>query len=233
VRAEGRTVGRDFAIATKEVTVAQFRRFLETSTLCGGEKLTHHFTKKFSPADDGPIINVTWYEAAQYCRWLSEEEGVPENQMCYPNVTEIEKCKNGKPLTLPKDYLSRTGYRLPTEEEWEYACRARTTTRWSFGEDERVIGHYGRPADRSEPRADPVGTYKPSDIGLFDAHGNVWEWCETVRPGGGLLWLPALRGGSFESPPSSCCSGYRKAQAPNFAWDNNGFRIARTLSPGK
>src|SRR5207253_2222430 len=141
--------------------------------------------------DDGPIIAVTWYEAAQYCRWLSEREGVPEGQMCYPSVAAIEKCKDGvTPLRLPRDYLSRTGYRLPTEAEWEHACRAGTrTSRW-YGSSEDMLAQHGWYQHNARDRAWPVGQKKPNPFGLFDMHGNTWDWCQES----GWLYEPGVGG---------------------------------------
>src|SRR5262249_26051117 len=103
--------------------------------------------------------------------WLSEREGVPEDQMCYPRIEEI---RSG--MTLPADYLSRTGYRLPTGVEWEHACRAGTWTRRPYGHAEELLGRYAAHAGSRGPQPRPVGALWPNDLGLFDMLGNASEW---------------------------------------------------------
>lgn len=186
-------IPRSFAISNKEVTVGQFRRFLDDNpdvkrrhTYADNPDRMAEVLKQFSPEDDGPQIAVTWYEAAMYCNWLSKQEGLPPSQWVYPS--SLEEIKSG--MQLPDDYLRRTGYRLPTEAEWEYAARAGSTTARFYGISESFLKEYAwysknppkrrnDPVDPSDPqRTWPVGQLKPNDLGLFDVYGNVWEWTQ-------------------------------------------------------
>jgi formylglycine-generating enzyme required for sulfatase activity len=177
-------VGRSFAIASREVTVAQFLRF----------RKDYVFNRQVSPRDDGPIIGLTWYDAAAYCRWLSEQEQVPEEQMCYPPLDQI---KEG--MRLPGNFLERTGYRLPTEAEWEYACRAGVTSSRFYGSADELLPHYGWYSLNSRGLLHPVGLRLPNDFGLFDTYGNAWEWCQDeytpLRADGELREDSAFLGG--------------------------------------
>src|SRR5262245_1701910 len=216
---------RSFAVAPKEVTVRQFRRFLDANP-----RVRHDWvrTENQDPDPDEPVVGVTWFAAAQYCRWLSELEGVPEAQRCYPGIDEI---KDGMPL--PDDCLSRTGYRLPTEAEWEYACRAGTTTSRPYGGGDDLLDHYGWYGRNAGGGANPVGSLKPNDLGMFDMLGNAWEWCHDalvpVRSGPVTATDPrVLRGGGFYSKPSDLRSDRRIGFHPQVAFGEGGFRVART-----
>src|SRR5262245_36106519 len=136
-------IPRSFAIASKEITVAQFQRFLAANSKLemrypdptkdphrGSSVMQSH-----SPEDQCPQIAVTWYEAAQYCNWLSKREGIPQSEWVYP--IDLNEIKSG--MTLSSNYLHRTGYRLLTEAEWEYTARAGSTTSRFFGDPEDLL----------------------------------------------------------------------------------------------
>jgi hypothetical protein len=231
-------IRRSFAIATKEVSVSQFEGFMRNHSE------VPHFedNQRYSPDPGGPAIRVSWYAAAAYCRWLSEEEGLPDDQMCFPPVAEI---KEG--MVLPQDYLQRTGYRMPTDAEWEYACRAGAETIRFFGVNEAMISQYAWYQGNAKNRTHPVGTLKPNDFGLFDMHGNVVEWCldpgVLYEPGAGG-WshednefkspvssksMRVLRGGAFDDPPEDLRAAKRNGFLPTYRFEYNGLRVARTL----
>jgi len=128
--------------------------------------------KRLNSDDNCPQILMTWFEAAQYCNWLSQKEGIAAEEWCYP---ALEQIKEG--MSLPSNYLHRTGYRLPTEAEWEYACRAGAYTARFFGSSEDLLPEYAWYTGTTfNERPWPVGELKPNDFGLFDIYGNVWEW---------------------------------------------------------
>jgi formylglycine-generating enzyme required for sulfatase activity len=231
-----RHIPRSFAIATKEVTVEQFRAFLKDNPEVHGWGPTERKRLDQEPADR-PIVGVTWFAAAQYCRWLSEQEGVSEDLMCYPPVAKI---KDGMPL--PADYLARTGYRLPTEAEWEYACRAGAVTSRPYGSADTLLDRYAWHARNGYGRAAPVGSLRPNDLGLFDMLGNAWEWChdeyapypsgpfeDREQPGPvSVEKQRVLRGGSYFSAPRDLRSAHRAECPPQLPSGQAGLRVART-----
>jgi formylglycine-generating enzyme required for sulfatase activity len=161
------------------------------------------------------VDRVSWYDAREFCERLSE----------------------------------RTGrvYRLPSEAEWEYACRARTTTPFYFGETitTDLANYVGEHIYRSEPKGiyrhetTEVGSFPPNAFGLYDMHGNVWEWCADAwhdnyvgAPADGSVWESrsgsqrVLRGGCWHDPPGLCRSAARLKHVPHEGEDFFGFRVA-------
>ena len=130
-------------------------------------------------------------------------------------------------------------YRLPTEAEWEYACRAGTTTRWSFGDEESRLGDYAWYSKNGGRHAQAVGAKEPNPGGLYDMHGNVWEWCwdwsGNYKDGAGLdpQGPPSgsgrvLRGGGFDYPARLLRSAFRVSFAPGYRGSGVGVRLLRT-----
>ena len=160
-----REINRRFAISTTEISRGQIRKLIKGFS---------HSQDNFYPTDDCAIGGLTWYEAAEYCNRLSESEGIPQDQWCYvPNA----RGKYAEGMTIRKDYLELSGYRLPQESEWEFACRAGTETARYFGSGLEYLNNYEWHLLNSENQTHRVGILKPNENGLFDMFGNVREWC--------------------------------------------------------
>ncbi len=197
-----------------------------------------------------PVERVSWEEAAEYCNGLSIEEGLP---VAY-EIKDVEDVKKvsfldaqGQPTT---DVTQVKGYRLPTDAEWEYACRAGTTTVFNVGDtistDQANFnggGTYGGSStgDALESTVQ-VGSYPANAWGLYDMHGNVWEWCHDLHgtysseavtdPSGatpGTSSVPrgarVLRGGGWSGDPVHCRSAYRAWASPTTRDRYLGFRV--------
>jgi serine/threonine protein kinase/formylglycine-generating enzyme required for sulfatase activity len=220
--ARKRRVERGFALAAREVTVAEFRRF----------RKDHSYAELFAPSEDCPVNGVSWFEAAAYCNWLSKKEDISEDQWCYlPNA----RGKYAPGMRVAPGFQGRSGYRLPTAAEWEYACRAGSRTPWCMGEAEDLLPKYAWCAVNSSGRSHPVGRLRPNDFGLFDLHGNVEEWCHDgsgERPADAEALVGIrdriLCGGAFPNLPFDVRAASRSERAPTEGVGLFGFRTART-----
>jgi serine/threonine protein kinase/formylglycine-generating enzyme required for sulfatase activity len=226
-------IASGFALAAKPVTVEQFKRFEPNAE-----------QNHYRPDTECPMTGVSWYAAVAYCNWLSKQEGISEDQWCY----ELNKsAQYAEGMKVKANYWQLAGYRLPTEAEWEYACRAGAVTARSYGETPDLLGKYGWYLENARDRSWPVGTLKPNDLGFFDMHGNAWAWCQETGwnygtqqrqqcLGGAAEEVQerlcrVLRGGSFISLATILRSGHRYFFLPAYQHIDLGFRPARSLSP--
>ena len=189
------TISKPFYMGVTEVTQAQYEAVMGTNP--------SHFKGATNPVD-----KVSWNDAAQFCKKLSEE--------------------------------TRRAVCLPTEAEWEYACRAGTKTRFSFGDEDSILGDYAWYDSNSSSMTHPVGQKRPNAWGLFDMHGNVWEWCAdwygdypkgaaTDPQGPASAPDRVLRGGGWGDGPQGCRSADRCRIGPGYRVSSIGFRVAVDL----
>jgi eukaryotic-like serine/threonine-protein kinase len=255
-------ISKPFYLGTTEVTVGQFRQFVEKAKPnfkteaerdgkggYGWNEAEGTFepdpastwkSPGFPQDDNHPVVNVSWNDAVAFCNGLSQLEG---RKPCYD---------------LEGGFLKEgNGYRLPTEAEWEFACRAGQTTRYSSGDDPESLATVGNVADATVKEkypawtfaikardgyvcTAPVGQFLANALGLFDMHGNVWEWCADdydadyypKSPTDDPLNLTkaagrVYRGGGWGSTSRNCRSAFRFWNTPDYRSNYLGFRVAR------
>ncbi len=177
-----------------------------------------------------PVEQVRWSDAVAFCNKRSQLEGL---QPCYNQ--ETWQCN-----------FDANGYRLPTEAEWEFACRAGTTTDYYFGDDPAKLGEYAWFEKNSAGRPHAIGQKKPNPLGLYDMSGNVWQWCnDFYQPdyykdapkkdprGPAAGKTKVVRGGAWRFSDDNCRSGYRYNENPGYAdvcfgYDIYGFRCVKS-----
>ena len=242
------TLSQGFWLGQSEVTQEQWESVMGanpsffSATGDGEDKVTGQSTARF------PVENVNWYDAVEFCNRLSEKEGLPP----YYQLSAMER-EDGhlKSATVSlasggRQPSGKSGYRFPTEAQWEYACRAGTTTPFHFGsvndgKKANIKGIYPYGTETNGPnleRTSRVGSYSANGWGLFDMHGNVYEWCfdgyaEQLAGGSdkvnsSTVDRRVLRGGSWNYYAGGTRSAYRGNSTPDYRVDDLGFRIVRT-----
>jgi formylglycine-generating enzyme required for sulfatase activity len=240
-----------FYIASKELSVGEFRHFVEdtgyvtTAETEGGAQAYDEAKGEwvfrvganwrnpgFRQGDDHPVVCVSWFDAVKYCNWLSVKEGLKPAYTIAGQTVNWDRNANG--------------YRLPTDAEWEYACRAGTSTPLFTGEsistsqanyNGSIAHNYGN-IGLFRKATVSIGSFPPNAWGLYDMHGNVWEWCwdyysnpnmtplsDPAGPASGTHRIN--RGGSWSSPGKLLRSAVRASDLPETAGSNLGFRLAK------
>ena len=216
------TITKSFEIMTTEVTQLQWFRVMEgnpshfsSKGYCRGE---HRVINEVELCPNHPVENVSWDDVQEFIKKFNSDQG-------------MANCENS-----PQD---RGCYRLPTEAEWEFAARGGTKTSYSFGDDRSLLGDYARYRGNSGEQTWPVGGLLANPNGLFDMHGNVWEWVQdwyTYKLPGGDNPLRSssgsdrvFRGGSWFNNAQHLRSAYRFNVYPGFRFIFVGFRLVRNL----
>ena len=225
---------RAFAIGKYPVTQKQYQELM-------GENRSYHQDKPMEGerAEDRPVENVSWFDAVRFCNRLSEKNG---RKPCY-RITEPKAGSDAAPQV--EWDREADGFRLPTEAEWEYACRAGTETAYSFGDNETKLRKYAWFNWNSNDQTHAVGQKKPNGWDLHDLHGNIWEWCwdwydiyKVTSDNDKIVTLSdpigspsgsvrVLRGGSFNYGPGFLRSANRLRVEPVNRLRNLGFRCVR------
>jgi formylglycine-generating enzyme required for sulfatase activity len=235
-----------FFIAAREVRLAEFREFAGRTgyltdaergagawILSGGSfRLSSGASWRdpgFVQSENDPALCVSWNDAVEYCLYLSAVQGLP------PAYARTDAGY----LLLPES----TGYRLPTEAEWEYAARGGKKAAHSPYPGSGPIESLGWYLDDSGGRSHPVGALKPNALGLYDMCGNAWEWCQDYfsadyylespvqdPPGPASGLTRCARGGSWANRYRNCRLSQRYARPPGESYSYMGFRLARSVS---
>jgi formylglycine-generating enzyme required for sulfatase activity len=211
------TFDQPFLMTRTEITQAEFKAAVGRNP------------SKFADATDAPlrpVEQVSQWDAMEYCNARSRREGLPPR---YDLQRVVRRHDGGIQFAMVKDQ-GGPGWRLPTEAEWEYACRAGSSAAFAFGDQEARIGEFSWSRDQAGGQTHAVGTKKPNAWGLNDMHGNVWEWC--FDPAAGPEGMQPFRGGSWFNCPICAKSASRTLTRPDTREATVGFRACRTPASG-
>ena len=229
------TLTRPIAVCDRELTWSQWMAREGTGRR---DAYARQFSKTLGAND--PVFGVSWFDSVAYCRWLSEQAGLSEEEQCYKDPSLLPKDGEGNPTNWPLR-LEGAGFRLPTEAEWEFICRSGTGTAYSFGHDEQLLDRYAWYLKNSGDWSHATGELRPNPRGLFDIHGNVTEWCHDWYNEGDLSGASdplgaetgssrVRRGGCLSSTAGNCRSSSRGWVDPTYGFNALGFRLAAVPS---
>lgn len=221
---------KKFSIAKNLVTVEEFMQFVKITSY---KYDAIAYPPSSNPND--PMVFVSWFDAAHFSNWLSTIYNLERVYTFYPGLKD-----KGDNDSVSIN-INANGFRLPTEAEWEYACRAGNPKAYCFGDyNVDSLDAYAWYKPNASNQYHQVGTKKANQFGLYDMHGNIIEWCSdwygeyTVgnvsNPTGALTGTSRVtRGGYFSDDSSILRSAYRYAHGPTFIFNGLGFRLAKSM----
>ncbi|MCO6455747.1 MAG: protein kinase [Pirellulaceae bacterium] len=212
-------------LSDREITLELFQRYVGDPAVPERERPSEWPEPLATPGNspEHPAQAVSWVDAIMFCNWLSRQHQLPA---CYVHPDDGETGNHDVRIPAADGWYfipDAGGYRLPSEAEWEYACRAGALTRFCFGDDQDQLPDH---AVFLSDHAMPCGGRLPNAWGFFDMHGNVEEWCHDVGRG----VPPVVRGGAWQSPSSGCTALASHAPDIHERIAGRGFRVARTVA---
>jgi formylglycine-generating enzyme required for sulfatase activity len=237
------TLTKGFYMGKYPVTQAQYQAVMGKTIEDQQTLANYPLTNYYGRGNNFPMYFVRWYDAIIFCNKLSMLEGLSPAYRISGSTDPAKwgdvPINNLDPAKTTWDAVQivegSTGYRLPTEAQWEYACRAGTTTAYNWGTNQITTDqanyngttylYNGSPAGISRGVTTEVGSFAPNAWGLYDMHGNVWEWCWDLEPVPGSD--RAVRGGSWCSIGLYLRSAYRSYSTPPNWQQSAGFRVVR------
>jgi formylglycine-generating enzyme required for sulfatase activity/serine/threonine protein kinase len=214
----GGKLSQPWRLAKFEVTQAQFTHVMGWNpSYCQGENAKRADPKTL------PVESIRWYVAVEFCNELSKLESLKPYYEIKDDRREKEEIVEAEVKILGGD-----GYRLPTDREWDYACRAGSDARFGFSDREEDLDKYGWYKKNSDGRSHKVGEKMPNGFGLYDMYGNANEWCwDSNEP---VSVARAIRGGGWASTSDLCSIGFRHPIHPAQRYRDRGMRLARSPS---
>jgi formylglycine-generating enzyme required for sulfatase activity len=222
----------DFWVDTTEVTQEKFDSVMKAAYT---NYDTGSWEHSFGAGVRYPALGRNWYDAVLYCNALSKKERF---DTVYLFDSLFGTIGNGCGLNITGIDILKTGYRLPTEAEWEYACRAGATGEFYWGSE--TAQNYAWYSVNAGDKSHPVAQKKPNDFGLYDMSGNLWEWCcdwyaekypdsAKINPVvlTGVFSVRVIRGGCWTSESNGISSSTRFYQSPSYRQEHTGFRTVR------